>query len=95
LELFQDVNLNGANARNPAVLGTVGASELGFGIDIMNCGVTMRQKYGNTNTLLFVRKEDVGYITEQGAEGLRVFVNQVDMNPKNEALEITPNATKR
>jgi hypothetical protein len=26
---------------------------------------------------------------------LRVFVNQVDMNPKNEALEITPNATKR
>ncbi len=90
LELFQDVNLNGANARNPAVLGTVGTSELGFGIDIMNCGVTMRQKYGNTNTILFVRKEDVGYITEEGSDGLRVFVNEVDMNPKNEALEITP-----
>ncbi len=90
LELFQDINLNGANARNPAVLGTVGSSELGFGIDIINCGITVKQKYGNTNTLLFVRKEDVGYITEEGSDGLRVFVNEVDMNPKNEALEITP-----
>lgn len=90
LDLFQNVDTNGGNQREPAVLGTVGSSELGFGIDIVNCGVTLRQKFNNNNTILFVRREDIGYITEKGSEGLRVFTNYVGMNPKNEAIEITP-----
>jgi hypothetical protein len=90
LDLFQNIDTNGGNQRDPAVLGTVGSSELGFGIDIVNCGVTLRQKFNNSNTILFVRREDIGYITEQGAEGLRVWTNYVDMNPKHEALEVTP-----
>jgi hypothetical protein len=90
LDLFQNVDTNGMNPRNPAVLGTVGSSEFGFGIDIINCGVTLRQKFGNDNTILFVRKEDIGYITEQGSEGLEIYTNWVNMNPKYKVVEITP-----
>jgi hypothetical protein len=34
----------------------------------------MNQFFGNKNTLLFVRKEDIQYATEKGAEGLRVYI---------------------
>jgi hypothetical protein len=33
----------------------------------------MNQFFGNKNTLLFARKEDIQYATEKGAEGLRIY----------------------
>jgi hypothetical protein len=55
-------------------MGAVGGMVNGFGIKWMNCGALMNQFFGNKKTMLFIREDDIQYATEEGAEGLRIFV---------------------
>jgi hypothetical protein len=87
IELWQNTDVNGG-ARMPYVMGSVGGEQHGFGITWVNCGALMNQFFGNKNTLLFARKEDIQYATEKGAEGLRVYIQNKGSQISSEATEV-------
>ena len=87
IELWQNTDVNGG-ARMPYVMGTVGGGQNGFGITWLNCGALMNQFFGNKNTLLFARKEDIQYATEKGAEGLRIYIQNKGGVESSEATEV-------
>ena len=87
IDLWQNSDVNGGS-REPFVMGSVGGEKYGFGIKWMNCGALMNQFFGNKKTLLFVRERDIQYATEEGAEGLRIWIQNKGGLESSEAIEV-------
>jgi hypothetical protein len=68
------------------LLGSVGGEKHGFDITWVNCGALMNQFFGNKRTMLFARKEDIQYATEEGAEGLRLWIQNKGGLESSEAI---------
>jgi hypothetical protein len=87
IELWQNTDVSGGS-REPYVMGGVGGMVHGFGIKWMNCGALMNQFFGNKKTMLFIREDDIQYATEEGAEGLRIWIQNKGGLESSEAIEV-------
>jgi hypothetical protein len=87
IDLWQNADTNGGS-RMPYVMGTIGGENHGFDITWVNCGALMNQFFGNKRTMLFARREDIQYATEEGAEGLRLWIQNKGGLESSEAIEV-------
>jgi hypothetical protein len=73
----KNTDTNGGS-RMPYVMGNVGGEKHGFDINWVNCGALMNQFFGNKRTMLFARREDIQYATEEGVP-VKLFAAKVPL----------------